>query len=299
MSSGRSRGRARVRTDPAQPVAGLLEQAGTSVPPPPIAAPTQPITTTLPPIAPARLPEGGRGRGIAQQPEIAATSVTTSGSGSGSGGTSSPNGSPASQESPPQQHSPPSVAPAAAAGRAALRGVIHQPTATARADIVISAMERSSLAEGTAPPVRPREYEAVIRTRPETCTVKQGILGNPLKILCNYFEVLNAPNWELHQYHVSYVPEIDSRKLRLGLFNNIPDIDTLFPNNKAFDGSTVYSLARLNDITERNVEKLHDKEIIKIRIKYVSSFVPTSPQFIHLFNLVFRRYIFFVLNFLK
>jgi hypothetical protein len=75
--------------------------------------------------------------------------------------------------------------------------------------------------------------------------------------------------------------------MRVGLMKNH---DNLFPLNKAFDGSTLYSLTKLPDeITEVASTRLTDQKIIKIKIKRVTEIVPTSPQFVHLFNLVFRR----------
>jgi aubergine-like protein len=55
--------------------------------------------------------------------------------------------------------------------------------------------------------------ESVLHTRPETCTDKKGISGKPIKILCNYFEVISQPNWVLYQYHVDFKPGIDSKSL--------------------------------------------------------------------------------------
>ena len=127
----------------------------------------------------------------------------------------------------------------------------------------------------------------MLRTRPATCLDKKGTTGTPIKILCNYFEVLSAPDWELHQYHVDFKPECDSKKTRMGLFNSISD--SIFPENKAFDGMTVYSLTLIRDTVERTVTRTYDQAMITITIRRVGSFFPTSPQFLHLFNLVFRR----------
>jgi aubergine-like protein len=70
----------------------------------------------------------------------------------------------------------------------------------------------------------------------------EGETGDPIKILCNYFEVINKPEWVLYQYHVDFMPPIDSRRMRIALMRNH---DQLFPLNKAFDGTTLYSLTRL------------------------------------------------------
>lgn len=75
--------------------------------------------------------------------------------------------------------------------------------------------------------------------------------------------------------------------VRIALLNNH---NALFPQNKAFDGSTLYSLTKLPDeITEVASTKRSDDTIVTIKIKRVGEIIPTSPQFVHLFNLVFRR----------
>ena len=53
--------------------------------------------------------------------------------------------------------------------------------------------------------------ESVLYTKPETCIDKVGKSGTPIGIVCNYFEVINQPNWILYQYHVDFAPLCDSR----------------------------------------------------------------------------------------
>lgn len=50
----------------------------------------------------------------------------------------------------------------------------------------------------------------------------------------------------LYQYHVDFDPVIESKRLRVALFNQH---NKLFDNVKAFDGMTLYSLTKLpNDV---------------------------------------------------
>lgn len=71
-----------------------------------------------------------------------------------------------------------------------------------------------------------------------------GTKGTKVPLIANFFEVISQPNWVLHQYHVDYEPQIESRRLRVALLHTH---DSLFPRNKAFDGSTLYSLTKLPD----------------------------------------------------
>ena len=223
--------------------------------------------------------EPGRGRGLTTTEQIA---QPTAASISPTGGSS--------EESPPQQHSPPqSGAATVSVGRAATRGTPHQPGATARHEI-IGPLERLALQEtgevAAARPTRDR-IEAVLHTKPASCAETRGTLGTPLKILCNYFTVLSQPDWVLYQSHVDFAPVIDSKRLRLQLMK---PHEGLFPLNKAFDGSTLYSLTKLHDeVTELSSVRESDQEVILIKIKRIDEIGPTSPQFVHLFNVVFRK----------
>jgi aubergine-like protein len=68
--------------------------------------------------------------------------------------------------------------------------------------------------------------------------------------MANYFEAVSKPDWLLYQYHVDFNPAIDSKRMRQALLHNH---NSLFPDNKAFDGSTLYSLTKLpNEVSFKN-----------------------------------------------
>ena len=107
-------------------------------------------------------------------------------------------------------------------------------------------LDRLTLAAGeegleTAPRRPEFKIESVLYTKPESCLNKVGTEGRPIPIVCNYFEVISQPNWVLFQYHVDFAPVVDSKRLRMQLMK---PHDHLF-QNKAFDGSTIYSLTKL------------------------------------------------------
>jgi hypothetical protein len=64
-----------------------------------------------------------------------------------------------------------------------------------------------------------------------------------ITLYTNYIELLNEPNWILYQYHVDFEPDIQSRRLRVGLLNQHSQ---LF-GAKAFDGKTLFTLTRLDN----------------------------------------------------
>ncbi len=231
--AGRSRGRARVATGPqAATQQPMPIQPGSQITPRPPQG-DQVQSTNIPPAEP------GRGRGL--------TTEGTSSSGTPSSGTKpsvSPTGS--SEDSPPQQHSPPDgrTATQSGAGRAALRGLPHQPAVNVRVAGGLPNIDRLNLgAPGAeqAGQTRDLRIESVPYMKPQTCTEKFGTAGSPVPIYCNYFQVVNQPNWILYQYHVDYAPVVDSKRTRLLLMR---PHDGLF-RNKAFDGSTIYSLTKL------------------------------------------------------
>jgi hypothetical protein len=258
---GRSRGRARVAGVPGTPASAAPPSGGpplhqqayqgaaqTKTPSPPAG-----VDTPSPPTA--QQPNVGRGRGFSTTSSesviTVAASITHSATTAtavsvvSTGTTGERVSPPFSEDSPPQQPSPPQTT-GQAMGRAAMRGGTHQPGPATRLDM-LKPMERMTLQDtgdfGKAP-AAPREmrYEQVLHTRPENCDVKTGTAGAKIKILCNYFEVLSEPNWVLHQYHVDFAPVIESRRMRIALMHLH---DKLFPTNKAFDGSTIYSLTKL------------------------------------------------------
>lgn len=278
--AGRSRGRTRIRVEAKADTPIAPEKPEAAVP----------VPTPAPVVATTKVaPEGGRGRGVTKQPTPTATpaappSTVVTKSSKSSSEDSPPN------NSPPQSTAGSNSGSTQPMGRAALRGLPHQPGTKVRTEL-LPQMERLQLQDtgDIAKQEQKREVriESVLYTKPETCIDKVGKSGTPIGIVCNYFEVINQPNWILYQYHVDFAPLCDSRSLRIALMNNH---NGLFAQNKAFDGSTLYSLTKLPDeVTEVASKKNSDDSIVTIKIKRVGEITPTSPQFVHLFNLVFRR----------
>lgn len=264
---GRSRGRARVNVPPSS---GMTGPSGTA--PLPSSA-TTPLTTTTtlnvitqtpsppaqtqtpsPPIA--HPPMTGRGRGMTSVDSTISSGPvptiisTTGGSVISSANTGSTSAKRMSPDGTPPDHSP-TEPMTHAMGRAAMRGGQHQPAPPlGRPGELVPAMERLQVQEGGAGAQREARFEQVLFTKPDSCTEKRGTNGHPVKIFCNYFEVLNKPDWVLYQYHVDFQPEIESRRMRVALLNVH---NSLFPSNKAFDGSTLYTLTKLDEVIFLNM----------------------------------------------
>ena len=105
--------------------------------------------------------------------------------------------------------------------------------------------------------------------------------------MTNYFNLEQAPDWHLYQYHVDFSPEIVSKKLRIALCCSHEDI---LGKTKAFDGMTLYLPHKLQDqVTVLQSQRRHDGEMITVTIKLTNELPPNSPQCIQVYNIIFRR----------
>ncbi|KAL3231808.1 hypothetical protein MRX96_023240 [Rhipicephalus microplus] len=51
-------------------------------------------------------------------------------------------------------------------------------------------------------------------------TDKTGMTGTPINVVANYFRLLSLPQWRVHQYHVEFVPLVESTRIRRALNND-------------------------------------------------------------------------------
>ncbi|XP_050023605.1 piwi-like protein 1 [Dermacentor andersoni] len=133
-----------------------------------------------------------------------------------------------------------------------------------------------------------RDELAVLATRPKHMTDKTGLSGNPIKLVANYFRLLSLPQWCVHQYHVDFLPLVESSRIRRALIN---DHREQFGRCFVFDGmSDLKTPTRLpHEITELYSKRRTDGAPITIRIKWVQELAPTNPDLLRLFNTQMRR----------
>jgi aubergine-like protein len=90
----------------------------------------------------------------------------------------------------------------------------------------------------------------------------------------------------LYQYHVDFDPQIESKRLRIGL---LKQHESLFVN-KAFDGMTLYSLTKLDqEVTELKSIRNYDQMPIILKVKLVNQVLPLSAESLRMFNIIFKR----------
>ena len=73
-----------------------------------------------------------------------------------------------------------------------------------------------------------------------------GKRGAPINLIANCFEVSETPDWLLYQYHVSFAPEVESKKVRQGIVNSI-DVIRVCTARLFMGDSELYMLHKLEE----------------------------------------------------
>ncbi|XP_065548859.1 piwi-like protein 1 isoform X2 [Lathamus discolor] len=115
---------------------------------------------------------------------------------------------------------------------------------------------------------------------------KTGTSGVMIKLTTNYFRLTSRPQWALYQYHVSYNPEMEARRLRSAL---LFQHEELIGKTHAFDGSVLFLPKKLvNKVTEV-FSRTRNGEDVKITITLTNDLPPSSPTCLQFYNIIFRR----------
>ncbi|XP_019381037.1 PREDICTED: piwi-like protein 4 isoform X1 [Gavialis gangeticus] len=115
---------------------------------------------------------------------------------------------------------------------------------------------------------------------------KTGSSGIPVKVITNLYSLLLPREWQLYQYHVTFNPEFESRRLRLALLYSHAEF---LGKAKAFDGVILFLSQKLeNQVTELLTETKRG-ETVKITITLKSKLAPSSPVCIQFFNIIFKK----------
>ena len=71
-----------------------------------------------------------------------------------------------------------------------------------------------------------------------------GSSGIPVKLVTNLFNLDVPQDWQLYQYHVTYSPDIESRRLRIALLYSHRELSN---KAKAFDGVILFLSQKLEE----------------------------------------------------
>uniref|UniRef100_A0A2K6NHL9 Piwi like RNA-mediated silencing 4 n=1 Tax=Rhinopithecus roxellana TaxID=61622 RepID=A0A2K6NHL9_RHIRO len=115
---------------------------------------------------------------------------------------------------------------------------------------------------------------------------KTGSSGIPVKLVTNLFNLDFPQDWQLYQYHVTYVPDLASRRLRIALLYSHSELSN---KAKAFDGTILFLSQKLEEkVTELSSETQRG-ETIKMTITLKRELPSSSPVCIQVFNIIFRK----------
>uniref|UniRef100_A0A8C2RX27 Piwi like RNA-mediated gene silencing 4 n=1 Tax=Capra hircus TaxID=9925 RepID=A0A8C2RX27_CAPHI len=88
---------------------------------------------------------------------------------------------------------------------------------------------------------------------------KTGSSGIPVKLVTNLFNLDVPQDWQLYQYHVTYSPDIESRRLRIALLYSHRELSN---KAKAFDGVILFLSQKLEEkVTELSSETQRGKTV--------------------------------------
>ncbi|XP_037960423.1 protein aubergine-like isoform X2 [Teleopsis dalmanni] len=126
-------------------------------------------------------------------------------------------------------------------------------------------------------------------TRPQTCVSKMGETGRHVTLDTNYFKILKKPEWNIYQYRVDFVPEIDMSFVRR----------TLIAQQKAkfggyiFDGTMLFTTNDLRGTKKGHefhlTSEYHDGKTVLINFKNVGIVDPNEAQLFQVLNLILRQ----------
>ncbi|KAI5277620.1 Piwi-Like Protein 4 [Manis pentadactyla] len=115
---------------------------------------------------------------------------------------------------------------------------------------------------------------------------KTGSSGIPVKLVTNLFSLDLPQDWHLYEYHVTYTPDLESRRLRTALLYNHRKLSN---RAKAFDGVILFLSQKLEEkVTELSSETQRG-ETVKMTITLMRELPASSPVCIQVFNIIFRK----------
>ncbi|XP_040591198.1 piwi-like protein 4 isoform X2 [Mesocricetus auratus] len=115
---------------------------------------------------------------------------------------------------------------------------------------------------------------------------KAGSSGIPLRLVTNLFSLDLPQDWQLYQYHVTYSPDLASKKLRIALLYSH---SKLLDKAKAFDGTILFLSEKLDQKVTELTGETQRGETVKITLTLTSQLPSSSPVSIQFFNVIFRK----------
>nr|XP_036866974.1 piwi-like protein 4 [Manis javanica] len=115
---------------------------------------------------------------------------------------------------------------------------------------------------------------------------KTGSSGIPVKLVTNLFSLDLPQDWHLYEYHVTYTPDLESRRLRTALLYNHRKLSN---RAKAFDGVILFLSQKLEEKVTELLSETQRGETVKMTITLMRELPASSPVCIQVFNIIFRK----------
>nr|QQA03725.1 Piwi protein [Apostichopus japonicus] len=122
---------------------------------------------------------------------------------------------------------------------------------------------------------------------------KQGSSGHGKPLLTNCFRMETPKNWLIYQYRVSFEPDIEYKKVRLGMVGSLRH---LFINEQyVFDGETMFTITRFQEqVTRHVVQRRPSKDgtehpDVVITFELTNECPPGSSEHLRIFNIIFKK----------
>ncbi|XP_067134684.1 piwi-like protein Ago3 isoform X2 [Centruroides vittatus] len=111
--------------------------------------------------------------------------------------------------------------------------------------------------------------------------------GQSMEVEVNYVKLHVMEGKGVFEYHVNFIPQVDSKGIRFKLLND-PKVRTIIGKTKTFDGAKLFLPFKLNEkITAVSVTSPIDQSEIMVNIKFVGK--GSSSDYMHLYNILFRK----------
>ncbi|XP_055970785.1 piwi-like protein 4 [Sorex fumeus] len=137
--------------------------------------------------------------------------------------------------------------------------------------------------------LRRHSLDLAVHTRERLAHVrdsKAGCSGVPVKLVANFFSLELPQDWQLFQYHVTFHPDVESRRLRTALLYGHSQLSS---RAKAFDGVILFlsqeleeKVTELSSVTQRG-------ETVQMTLTLTRQLPASSPVCMQVFNLIFRK----------
>ncbi|XP_064433765.1 piwi-like protein 3 [Mirounga angustirostris] len=112
-----------------------------------------------------------------------------------------------------------------------------------------------------------------------------GMQGRPVKLFTNHFRVTSRPQQVTYKYNIDYMPDIEDGKVRTEL---LLQHKALIGKCHIFDGSSLLLPHKLLS-PKMELVSLLKKQVVKVTIEFTSELMPTSPDCLRYYNILFRR----------